>query len=324
MSSSTTTIKDKPVLSSAPPPAHSIALMTLFLGVFCYSFPSWENVDQAATVETFTNIVFPDLMSLQQLAYIRLTIAALIWAVSFETVVLSDGWQQTTSYLKGSQLIQVPNTLSGWKTMTPFTSLSWNILGVAFSLSGYIAWKQASSEEDVEFSPLLLRAALVSWEIAAPFTFLVASVIRFAIWPLIVKSGGDSSNLKCVRNIFMHNLNVVFALSESALLGALPVRWSDVSLGPLVGCAYVIFSWMMVNSWNEPKYGCQFIYFFFDTTLPGYTHSIVLFALLSVLIIFYAMFASTEMALDLLSSYGIGAHVVFVLGVASCMMRFRD
>jgi hypothetical protein len=316
--------KDRPALSAAPPPMHAVALMTVFFAVFGYMFPSWEIIDEAATVETFTKRVFPDLISIQQLACIRLAIAAAIWAVSFQCVFLSPGWEQSTSYLKGTKLISVPNKLSGIKTMFPFTSLSWNVLGLSFTLSGYIAWKQAVAAEEVaEISPLLLRTALISWEIAGPFTFLVASVIRFAIWPAVLKSG-DTANLKTIRNIFMHNMNVIFALTETAMLGGLPVRWRDVSLGPLVGCAYVVFSWSMSCSWNDKKYGPQFIYFFFDTTLPGYTHSIALAVLLLVLMIFYAFFASTEAVLEMILPFGWPAHAAFVLALSSTMMRFRD
>lgn len=220
----TTNKKDLPVLKSAPPPLDSALLLAAFAAVFLYTFPSWENVDQAATVETFTRRVFPQIMSLQALANIRLLIAALIWAVSFQTIVLSPGWEQTTSYLMDkSKLVRVPIKMAGIRTMAPFTCLSWNLLGISFTLSGYIAWKQAAfqdagvseheQEDDmdgnnayefVDCSPLLLRTALLVWEMAAPFTFLVASVIRYAIWPMLLKGGGDSTDLKSLRNIFMH------------------------------------------------------------------------------------------------------------------------
>ena len=52
-------------------------------------------------------------------------------------------------------------------------------------------------------------------------------------------------------------MNVFFAVTESALLGGLPVRWSEISLAPLVGCAYVMFTWSMSMSWNKREHGPQ-------------------------------------------------------------------
>lgn len=117
----------------------------------------------------------------------------------------------------------------------------------------------------------------------------------------------------------------MIALGEVFLLGGLPVRWSDVSVGPLFGCAYVIFSWSMAARWVDMKlYGPQFLYFFFDTTLPGYTHSIVLACLLAVLMVFYALFASIEVVLKGILPNEMWAHAVFVVALSSAMMRFRD
>lgn len=201
--------------------------------------------------------------------------------------------------------------------MFPFTSWAWNMLGVSFTLSGYIAVKQ-------EASPVLLRTALFFWEAAAPFSFLVATVIRYAIWPGVLKGDGDTSNLKMIRNMLMHNANVVMSLTEAALLGGLPVRWSHVSIGPVVGIAYILFTWAMSTSWNDTaKVGPQFIYFFFDTTLPGYTSTIALLVLLVVLMMFYAFFASCDLLLGFVP-FGIAGHTLFAAGLASIMMRFRD
>lgn len=309
--------KEKMILKSAPPPAHSIAVVVAMTTVFVSLFPSMESVDRVATVETFTHRVFPDLMTVEQMAYIRLAIAGVIWATSFQTVFLSPGWVQTTNYLKGTRLLRAPNTLSGIKTMFPFTSWAWNMLGASFTLSGYIALQQ-------DASPLVLRAALFFWEASAPFSFLVATVIRYAIWPGVLKGDGDTTNLKKLRNKLMHNANVMMSLTEAALLGGLPVRWSHASIGPLVGVVYILFTWAMSTSWNDTsKVGPQFIYFFFDTTLPGYTPTIALLVLLFVLMLFYGFFASCDFLLGLVP-FGVVGHAVFALGLASIMMRFRD
>ena len=210
--------------------------------------------------------------------------------------------------------------------MMPFTSLAWNILGLSFALSGYIAWKCSSASDTpddvVQIPTWLLRTALLSWEMAAPFTLLVATVIRYAIWPTVLRSKESTENLKCTRNRLMHNANVFMALVETALLGGLPVHGSHVAVGPLVGCMYVLFSWSMTLQWN-PSQGPQFIYFFMDTTLPGYAPSVALVALLLVMMVFYAFFCWASALLRYLNG-GVVTHVLFAAAICCSVMRFRD
>jgi hypothetical protein len=82
-------------------------------------------------------------------------------------VFLYDGWDQFTSYLPASKLISARNRLSGIKTMFPFTSWSWNLLGISFTLNAYIA-AQAAAGNSVNI--WILRAAVIAWDISAPFT----------------------------------------------------------------------------------------------------------------------------------------------------------
>ena len=118
-------------------------------------------------------------------------------------------------------------------------------------------------------------------------------------------------------------MNVLFALSESFLMGGLGVQWSHFCFGPLVGTGYVLFSWAMTAQWNKPEYGPQFIYFFFDTTLPGYTTTIALLALLTVLTVFYGIFCACDPILAFLGK-GIMTNIAFVAAICSAVMRFRD
>ena len=337
--------RKKKALTSAPPPWHSVLLIVVMGGFFVATLPSLDTLDEAATMETFTQIVFPEYLTLWSLAWIRMAIAISIWSVTIHTSVLSEGWVQETSYSKHSKLIMTPLKISGWKTLAPFTSISWNLLGLSFSLSSYIAF-QATQNQDV--SPWILRTALCVWSVAAPNTLLVAAVIRYAIWPAVLAKGNSTAPLKSVRyvclyverlermtrvtngmlldgsirNVFMHNINVFYAVSESALLGGLPVRWSELSLAPLVGFAYVIFSWNATLLWNKP-FGPQFIYFFFDTTVPGYGASIALLALLFALILFFALFYTSELLLHWIDG-GLLASLGFVGILCAAVMRFRD
>lgn len=316
---STSSSDDIVLTSAASPPWHAVVLLGIMTAVFVHQLPTLQQLDDKATVATFTT---PKFVSLRVVGWIRLTIAVIIWATSFQVAVLSQGWYQETTYLTESKLQRVPNHLKGFKTMMPFTSWSWNLLGLAFTLSAYIAFVTVDNNNK-SISPWILRAALVSWELAAPFALLVAFVIRYVIWPNVLKAKSSSVNLKHTRNKLMHNANVLFAIMETALLGHSPVVAHHVAMAPLVGILYVLFSWAMIWQWNTPSVGPQFIYFFFDTTLPRYQTSIALIFLLIVLMMFYGLFCVAEWLL-LQMGGGLILHLLFVLVVCSSVMRFRD
>lgn len=181
---------------SAYPPWHSILALTVITLVFLRSLPSLDQLDDAAKIETFTHVRFPHALDLRTMAYIRMAIAISIWAVLFHAAVISPGWIQQTSYQKESQLKMTPILMSGTKTLAPFTSVSWILLGISFTLSSFIAMK-GSHHESVP--PWVLRIALCVWEVAAPNSLLVACVIRYAIWPAVLASGTSTANLKSVR-----------------------------------------------------------------------------------------------------------------------------
>lgn len=308
------------ILSSAPPPWHAVGFIVLCFAILFPTLPTRSKLDEVAHLETFSARLFPQYMSIQQLAWIRAILAGAVWMTTI-FMATGSGWIQQTAYLKNSRLKRVPNHLVGVKTLYPFTSWSWNLLGLSFTLSSYIAFQAASGGV---VSPLLLRLAIVCWEIAAPCTLLVASVVRYAIWPGILKlPNGNSDELRSMRNFMMHNMNVVFALTESCLLSGLPVRWSHAALAALWGSLYVLFTWFMIHRWNDPRHGPQFIYFFFDTTLPGYTATKVLALLLTILMVYFGIFCVQNALLKVLNG-GLVTHVLFVGAVSSMVMRFRD
>lgn len=310
---------EKP-LTSAPPPMHLVATLGVITAFFAYIVPSWETLDQVAKVETFTAVVFPELMNVTTLVYLRLLIALSIGLTSFYLVFLYEGWEQISSYMAGSKLIRTPNKLVGIKTMFPFTSVSWNLLGLSFACNAYIAAKGARGEP---VDQRILRTAVVLWEMAAPYTLLVAAVVRYAIWPAVLKAKNSTDNLKHWRNVMMHNMNVLFALLEAACMGGLSVQWTHIAFAPLLGVMYVMFTWSMMMRWNTPDKGPQFIYFFLDTTLPGFLPTKVLLILLLVFAAFYGLFCVFHNVLSLLGG-GLLAHLGFVVLVSSAVMRFRD
>ena len=330
------------VLTSAPPPWHSITLIGLIAAIFVQLLPSWEQLDEVATLSTFSRAE-PWIGGAWQLGFYRLCIALSIWATTLH-ILCGPGWTQVTNWkpaskLKGNTTI----TLRGIKTMFPFTSWSWNLLGLSYSLNALIAFCVAT-QQDAWITGLkhnwLLRLALIAWEIAAPCAILVSTVIRFAIWEMALHGSGDTSNLKSFRNVMMHNANSVFVLMEVALLGGLPVRFTEVSLAPLFGVCYVIFAWNMTHRWTDREHGPQFIYYFFDTTM-GKVTTISLLVLLCALLLFYVLFASARIGLDRLSwvfvksgyeseeggqysTIHFTCHACFVTLLSSAVCRFRD
>jgi hypothetical protein len=198
-------------------------------------------------------------MNVYSLAYIRLLMALTIWWTTFAMAVLSDGSIIFPTYLAGSKLKRgVSIRLKGIKSLCPFTCWSWILLGISFTLNAYIAVQGAAG---ISVDPWLLRVALCVWEISAPCTLLVSSVIRYAIWPFVL-ANGNTLTLKTCRVMIMHNVNSVYAVTELALMGGLPVRFNELSLLPLYGIVYVIFTWYMSASWTDEPVsvvGPQFI-----------------------------------------------------------------
>lgn len=310
--------------SSAPPPWHSVAVLGLFLAVFSATLPTLEDFDRHATKETFTQSLF--FKDVSALAYARLLIAAGIFATTL-TSLLSQGWIQHTPYVKGSKLKSVSFRVKGFRALWPFTSLSWNLLGSAYLISGLVCFFSASEDPrmmELAENKSLLRSGLALWQVAAPNAFLVSIVVRYAIWPEVLKSGKPTASLKYPRVLLQHNANIFLVLCESALLGGLPVLWTNISLAPIVGALYVLFSWAVCCSWTVPEHGPQFIYHFFDTTVPGPTPTVALLVLLFVLLLFFAFFCGIAGLLQYLEGWGFGAHAAFVVIVSSCVCRFRD
>lgn len=329
--------KDKAVLQHARPNWHSLTYvlsMTTFCSYQCYT--AVDKIDEVAILETWTRRVFPSLLSLKALGWIRIAIAISIWATMYETVT-SEGWIQTTVYNPRSRLQRgVQLHMKGVRTLFPFTSWCWILLGVSFSCHGGLALAVEYIGEDfvLEFlqaSPWILRSLLLIWQTTAPCAFLVSSVIRYAIWDVVLNGPGTTDGLKHFRNIMSHNANSVFVLAEVALLGGLPVRLSEMYLGPLYGSAYIWMAWSLTDFWAPKKCGPHFIYFFLDTT-RGWSSTAALVALTSVVTLFHFILAVSKVGLDHISQYfesedSLGrlvCHVAFVLGIASLVVRFRD
>eukprot|EP00563_Minutocellus_polymorphus_P020273 CAMPEP_0197719436 /NCGR_PEP_ID=MMETSP1434-20131217/3191_1 /TAXON_ID=265543 /ORGANISM="Minutocellus polymorphus, Strain CCMP3303" /LENGTH=304 /DNA_ID=CAMNT_0043304185 /DNA_START=183 /DNA_END=1094 /DNA_ORIENTATION=+ len=286
--------RDAEVLTSAPPPYHSVLFVLLAGIVFVKCLPTLEQIDEEATVETLTNGLF---VGPATLAIIRLLIAAFVLGV-VAMRVLGPGLSPQPTYLPQSKLKSAPIRLVGLRSLAPFTLWCWVLLGVTFALTGTVPLLYAMDRTDL-IHPWHLRLALLAFEVSAPCSFLVSTVVKFALWPHAYRSKG-SEGTKIFRSFYgivTHNLNVIFVIAEVALLGGLPVVMSHVAISPMVGLAYIIFAWAMANRLGEEGSGPQYLYFFLDTTL-GWTTTKALVALLLVLLIFYVAFSVIDDVLE--------------------------
>ena len=208
--------------------------------------------------------------------------------------------------------------MEGWATMYYFTSWAWVLLGISFSLSG---WITIAAIHNYNVPVALLRAAIVSFEIAAPISLLVSTVVRYVIWERSLKSKYGTIRLRRWTSLARHNANAIFAVVEVTIFGGLPIRIQDISFSALFGLAYIFFSYFMASRY-APKYGIQFLYSFLDTTL-GKETSISAIALILVLMGYFLLFALLD---DFLNAFGEMpiVHIFAAILISGFVCRFRD
>ena len=309
--------QSKDYVTQAPPPLSAVISILAFIGLALARFPSLESIDQIATVELFSRRIFPQLVSMDALILIRFSFFAFILYISIEVTFFANGWELKPSYLPRSKLRRNTIQMRGIRTQFPYTSLTWNLLGLSFGLSAYIAF-MARNGQDV--NRWILRAALLTWETAAPSTLLVSSIVRYVLWPTALKYG-TTAGCKSRRSLIWHNANSAMMLMEVAFLGGLPVQPGHEFLGVLLASAYAIFSWLYMYQW-VPGQGASFIYFFFDTTL-GTTTTIALYALAAVFLVVYVLFSVATQLFEH-SGRNLTGSLLFATLVFRAVCRFRD
>lgn len=309
------------VLDKAPPPTHAVLVVAAMIVVFVYTLPSLESIDEHATVEAFTTTHF-DWISTMTLAYTRLSFALFGMATTV-FVILRNEIEIVPTYKSNSKLRKPEKwVVRGITTHAFFTQWAWLLLWVSFALSGSITYLAASGREDVvRQNPWLLRSALLTFEIAAPTEFLVAAVVKHAIWPGILAGGRETAGLRKPTALLMHNACIFMILIEVAIMGNVPVELDHFPVAPLFGIVYVLFAWYMSDKWRPREDGPQFLYFFMDTTL-GTATSVSLLVLLLVLITFYVMFWFADDAVVHIP--GVTGRIAAIGVLSTLVCRFRD
>ena len=220
-------------------------------------------------------------------------------------------------YRPASRAPRIKFPLSGWKKQYPFTSWSWNILGLYFGLSTFIGYQV---QNNLPVPRWLVQLTFILWEIAGPMTLLIGVVVKYALWPAQIKETGNGGLFLTPRALLQHNANVIMAMIDLTLMGGLPAYFSHLSISVLYGCAYVVFAWCVQMTWHGQ--GPAFLYFFMDTTL-GTEHTIALYVLLGVLMTFHGLFCGVEHVASMVG-HNLAGHAALGLAVCVFVCRFSD
>ena len=310
------------------PPLPTQTIIICILACAIRNIPSIESLDEYATLETFTRVFFEGVFSLHVITIFRLLIASIMLGQG-ATVFLWGFWEVDAAYLPGSKLTPAKsirfrgalhpegNLFSGLKCVSFFTLWCWFLEGVSFLVNGLITLHHLVAPEQA-LSPWIYRSALIIWEIAAPSSILVSTVVTYVIWPFALKQEGETKrkilrSLKSNGALMQHNLNSVAALVEVTLMGRLPVVASHFAIPLLYGIVYIMFTYSMAYSWTDKSKGPQFIYPVFDTTLGATVCSGVIAAFVIALLASLSIFHSLELL-----------HPLVALGVTCITVcRFR-
>lgn len=238
-------------------------------------------MDEISNKEVLLHVNFPDILSIRHVACLRLLFGSVMIFDSLYAVLWGK-WEQDTDYYYPYSTLKVVRGMpfrgfmysgsvtSGLLTLSSFTMWAWTLEGFTFMLLGGIPLyldMMEPSREGAEVSVWWYRVAMIGWEICAPTSLLVSSIVTYVLWPMALQQGENNAKLlKHPGAMLEHNFNVLTCLTEVALLGGLPIRYQDFVYAPLFGLVYVFFTYAMMHSWAAPECGPQFMYPFFDTT----------------------------------------------------------
>ncbi|GMH74603.1 hypothetical protein TrRE_jg6681 [Triparma retinervis] len=212
-------------------------------------------------------------------------------------------------YRKNSKLTSAQHDMTGIRQLTWFTHWSWCLIGVYFA------------------SALILPnghpISVVVWEIAMPNAFLVTIICTFVIWKGLLEKEASTDGMKRPRTLVMHNANIAMCACEM-FFASTDIHISHLGLAPLFGCLYVFFSWWRAPR-ISPESGPQYLYDFFDTTLPLQEVMINYCGVLFVLVAFYALVCVVSWVLDMTFWHDKkGLEGLLLACFVYSIMRFED
>ena len=349
-------------LCSADPPWHTKLLLLFLLALLLRSLPSLESLDEAANPRLLSQRVqfenttgdFHPLISLRQLAFVRLLVGTLIVCDTVYAFLYAS-WDQDLDYYAGSKLRPVKafrfrgaklgqsfNIKRGLHVLSCFTMWVWMVEGVSFLTMGAVpllledsgntthALSNGMSLEGGTAAPKwLCRLAFASWAVAAPSSLLVSVIVSYILWPMALRST-DNSHRNAVMyqhfgSLLEHNLNSVAVLLEAFFLSGPHLRIVDVPMAPLMGLCYVLFSYCMRHQWCDDagRHGPQFLYPFLDPTLPGAQSSVALLGLLLTLVLSHGCLCALGHFLASTGGSSLATHLTAVAVGSFLVCRFR-
>ena len=196
---------------SAPPAVHTLIVFILAMSLCLWSLPTVQLIDETANIDTFTTTIFkegPFALSPMVLGIIRLSFAFVCFWVTIAKIKQDNQFKIVR--LPGSQLKGGLIPMNGWRTQGFYTSWAWNLLGTSFFLGGIISLLASNEREDIlNENPWIMRAALISFEIAAPSALLTSFIVTYALWPQAYKEHGASGThgFKGSVGLMQHNAN---------------------------------------------------------------------------------------------------------------------
>lgn len=296
-------------------------MFQLAVAYFCLtSVPAIsDNLLLHANVETISSPLFPHLISRFQLGVIRLCLSFVFMITTIYRISLREH-VVTVSYLNHSKLKRIPINMNGIKSQIMFTSWCWNILTISFFLNGMICVADSSS---VFHRPIVLKTAIILFEIAGPTSMLVSCITKYVLWPRSLQGVNGSQKLRLPASLVQHNLNIISTLLEVCVLGTIPISLSDWAVGPLFGLVYIIFTWSMTHKLTECG-SPQFLYFFFDLTLGKKWILTVMIGLLLLILFFFFVFTIVDDFVIWIGNGNVVAHFLTSLTLSAVACRFRD
>jgi hypothetical protein len=213
----------KEILKSAPPPWHAVALVVGLFAIFLPRLPSLESLDEIATLETIQHVNFNTIFSVKQVGWIRI-LSGSIMLIDSTYLFLYGEWEQDTTYwfhasckltpvqqipFRGVLRAQPASIRSGLMMCSSFTMWAWILEGWTFILLGVLTLLPSDTAPQPQW---LYRIALIGWEISAPTSILVSSVVKYVLWSESAKNAAKNKTINVLKTpgiILKHNWNVL-------------------------------------------------------------------------------------------------------------------
>lgn len=201
-------------------------------------------------------------LSGDQLALVRILCGLCVWSTCLHMLFDPSGLtiQVITPYGRAKAL-----HLKGIQRFTAFTQWSWAMQGWYFGLCT-ILWflkkyypmvLEDSSYGLAPFIPRLCHMLWMMYELSVTMSFMVSSLVTFALIPQAKKKGLPIDNYYRPLTLLMHNLNVLFMTIELGI-NSFRFCWTHIFVTTIWGFLYILFAW-----WWYKKMGV-FFYFFLD------------------------------------------------------------